>query len=184
MRHCSSVLNSLGAGRPGCWVSVGRKPFWLLRMQLPRLRGLKGGLPIVWQDQLHGFPWIGPVDWLEALNIVKALHVHWPKNPWNWAAGELEWDSDRKLRPLSKMEYWNKCKQTAEKCTMLQKFSKCEVKAALCGNFKILLPLKFDVLLVVLNFDFSEFEAFSQVSNLPNFKVQIFWNGKMGIFEI
>ena len=27
-------------------------------------------------------------------------------------------------------------------CTMLQKFSKCEVKAALCGNFTILLPHK------------------------------------------
>ena len=28
---------------------------------------------------------------------------------------------------------------------MLQKFSKCEVKAAWCGNFTILLPLKFYV---------------------------------------
>ena len=29
--------------------------------------------------------------------------------------------------------------------TMLQKFLKCEVKAAWCGNFTILLPLKFYV---------------------------------------
>ena len=28
-------------------------------------------------------------------------------------------------------------------CTVLQKFSKCEVKAAWCGNLLILLPLKF-----------------------------------------
>ena len=30
-------------------------------------------------------------------------------------------------------------------CTVLQKFSKCEVKAAWCGNLLILLPLKFYV---------------------------------------
>ena len=59
---------------------------------------------------------------------------------------------------------------------MLQKLSKCEVKAALCGNFAVCLPLRFHVksnfgefkwskmtflaLLEVLNFNFSKFEPF------------------------
>ena len=34
---------------------------------------------------------------------------------------------------------------SANRITMLQKFSKCEVQAAWCGNFTILLPLTFHV---------------------------------------
>ena len=64
---------------------------------------------------------------------------------------------------------------------MLQKFSKCEVKAAWCGNFTILLPLKFYVkssfgelkrskmgflaILDGLNFDFCKFVQFSNAEN-------------------
>ena len=59
---------------------------------------------------------------------------------------------------------------------MLQKLTKCEVKAAQCGNFTICLPLRFYVksdfsefkqskmsflaLFEALNFDFSKIEPF------------------------
>ena len=88
-----------------------------------------------------------------------------------------------------------KCKQTADimytywhiKGTMLQKLSKCEVKAWLCCNLIILRysditwnpilvnsngsKISFLAISEVLNFDFRQFEHF-QVPNLPNFKVQ------------
>ena len=62
--------------------------------------------------------------------------------------------------------YLASLKVIAHKSTMLQKFSKCEVKAAWCGIFPILLPLRFCVksnfgelkrsILVGLNFDFGK----------------------------
>ena len=71
--------------------------------------------------------------------------------------------------------------------TMLQKLSKCEVKAWLCYNLIILPPLRFYVksnfgefkrsqdviwpILEVLNFDFITFVQLS-APNLPKFKVQ------------
>ena len=73
--------------------------------------------------------------------------------------------------------------------TMLQKLSKCEVKAALLGYFSILLPLRFYVksnfdvingqkmpflpILEVLNCDFSKSEQF--------FKSQIYQNSKFRV---
>ena len=73
-------------------------------------------------------------------------------------------------------------------CTMLQKFSKCEVKAALCGNFVIFLPLRSLVKSILtdlkvsktaivtnleaLNFDFSEIVQFLKAQFCQKFKVQ------------
>ena len=69
---------------------------------------------------------------------------------------------------------------------MLQKLSKCEVKASLCGNFSICLPFRFYVksnsgkfkrltisfstLLEALNFNFSKFEPFfkSQITKIQS----------------
>ena len=72
------------------------------------------------------------------------------------------------------------------KSTMLQKLSKCEVKAWLCWNLIFLLPLRFYVksnfggfkrsknvifaILEVLNFDFLVNLSNFQVPNLPKFK--------------
>ena len=87
-----------------------------------------------------------------------------------------------------------KCKQTADKCkkiTMLQKLSKCEVKAWLCWNLIILLPPWFYVKsnfgefkqsknVIFGNFRGSEFSflvnlSTFQVPNLLKFKVQTVW---------
>ena len=70
----------------------------------------------------------------------------------------------------------SKLKCSFNHITVLQKLSKCEVKAAQCGNVTICMPLRFDVksnfyafklskmsflaLLEVVNFDFSNFEQF------------------------
>ena len=77
-------------------------------------------------------------------------------------------------------------------CTMLQKLSKCEVKAWLCCNLIILPLLRFYVksnfgkfkrskmaffaILEVLNFDFSKFEQF--------FKSQIYKNSNFRVYHI
>ena len=71
---------------------------------------------------------------------------------------------------------------------MLQKLSKCEVKASLCGNFSICLPFRFYVksnsgkfkrltisfstLLEALNFNFSKFEPFFKSQICKNWKLR------------
>ena len=64
---------------------------------------------------------------------------------------------------------------------MLQKLSKCEVKAARYGNFTFCLPLRFLALLKVLNLNFSTFELFLKSENS---KLNVSEIGKMAIFDI
>ena len=80
----------------------------------------------------------------------------------------------RKLSPpISFVHYVGKPLNAIISDTMLQKLSKCEVKAALCGHCTILPSLRFYVkldfvdsnsqkksILDVLNVDFSKFEQF------------------------
>ena len=91
--------------------------------------------------------------------------------------------------------------ENQKKCTsILQKLSECEVKAALCGNVVICLPLRFHVisnfgefkrskisfltLLEVLNFDFIKFEPFLKSEIYQNSKFRVSEIVKMAIFEI
>ena len=86
--------------------------------------------------------------------------------------------------------------------TMLQKLSKCEVKASLCWNLIILPPLRFYVksnygesnqsknvnfaILMVLNLDVSKFEQFfkSQINQNSKFRSSnIAKNDIFGLFE-
>ena len=76
-------------------------------------------------------------------------------------------------------------------CTLLQKLSKCEVKAALFRHFTISLPLRFWVKqnfvviknaiftnLQALHFDFRKFDQFLESQIFPKFKFQWPKNGK------
>ena len=65
------------------------------------------------------------------------------------------------------------------KCTMLQKLSKCEVKAVLCGYFTICLPLRFYMK--------SNFDEFKQPKNVifGNFTASDLWTfGKFGTWKL
>ena len=83
----------------------------------------------------------------------------------------------------------NAFEKSLKDITILQKFAKCEVKAARCGNFVIFLPLRFSVKsnlkdfkvsktailtsLEALNFDVSEFVQFLKAQFYQNSKSKV-----------